>query len=218
MDGTGELFAPFVAAAPAQFEPIVVALPDVANYSALDAAIGRFVPQEGPLLIVAESFSGPLGVHLATTLGKRVRALILCNSFVVSPRPSFLRFLAWPALFAFPTPGIAIRLLLLGLSASPDLVESVKSATRKTSARIMASRLREVLTLDRLEQLRKVSCPVLYLRGTQDRLVTSASGEQVLRAVPHAKRVELPGPHLLLQAMPARSWEAISAFMADVAN
>jgi hypothetical protein len=88
LDGTGELLAPFVAAAPREITTVVVGYPtSEASIDVLERRVRERLTNS--CVVIAESFSGPIGVRVAADV--RVRALILCNSFVTSPiSPAFL--------------------------------------------------------------------------------------------------------------------------------
>jgi pimeloyl-ACP methyl ester carboxylesterase len=67
-----------------------------------------------------------------------------------------------------------------------------------------------VLSVAIADKLARVAAPILYLRGSEDRLVPDASVKALLAAasVP-VSVVRLAGPQLLLQALPTAAWDAI---------
>ncbi|HEX2836088.1 MAG TPA: hypothetical protein VHW00_23995 [Thermoanaerobaculia bacterium] len=91
LDGTGTLFGEFIAALPPHIAPVVIRYPtdEALSYEELLAFIEERLP-EGTFAVLGESFSGPLAIELAAK-SPRVRAVILCASFVRSP----VRFAAW---------------------------------------------------------------------------------------------------------------------------
>src|SRR5438105_3993436 len=96
MDGTGELFAPFVAALGREFNVKVVAYPTAAplGYDELESVARAALPAEGPYVILGESFSGPIAISLAASGSPGLKGLVLCCSFVSNPRPAFWSTLA----------------------------------------------------------------------------------------------------------------------------
>lgn len=206
LDGHGELFGPFIAAAEPGIATLPVSYPvDLASYNELESWVQDKLVDG--CVILAESFSGPLGVRLAKD--PRVRALILCNSFVAPPRWSALRHFATAPLFLLPPPAWIIRRLLVGQAAPLALVKKVQHVIGKVPAGVLARRLREVLSCDERDSLVKLAKPLLYLRGTGDALLTARSCQQIRSLRPDAQIAELPGPHLLLQVEPASCWKAI---------
>lgn len=215
MDGTGQLFGPFLRASADQFTPKVIALPSSGSYNSLLESITPRIREAGRVVLLAESFSGHLAVRFTELFPESVTALVLCNSFVAPPRSPLLRVVPWSLLFSVSPPSFVVRQFLLGRGASSELVQSVRASVRETLASVMASRIVSVLTEDSTSSLRRVTRPILYLRGSEDRLVPASSSEWVLRAAKHSVCVSIPGPHLLLQRHPEESWAEITRFLAE---
>lgn len=216
LDGTGQLLAAFHRAAPEGIKAAVVPLPLRSDsYRGLTEYLLHELDLQPQTVLVAESFSGPLAIALAAR--RPVGGLVLCNSFALPPAPRVLSVLARPWLFRLPIPAWGIRRYLVGPTADRTLVTAVRNAIREVPAAVLAGRLRGVLTVDAVPQLRAVRCPILYLRGTQDHLVPGASGALIhaLTTAP-VQITELPGPHLLLQAAPDLAWRAIVRFVAGL--
>lgn len=95
LDGTGELFAPLVAAWGDRFRTQVVSYPraERLGYAALADRVRALLPLHEDYVLLAESFSGPLGVMLAAERPQRLRGLVLCATFARSPLP-LLRWMA----------------------------------------------------------------------------------------------------------------------------
>ena len=219
MDGTGELFARFVACAPPGFECVSIAFPlHTWRYQHFVDWLGERLPSDGPYVLVAESFSGPIAVSLAAVATPRLRALVLCNSFVVPPHSSLWKLLPWRLVFHFPPPAAAVRRYLVGPDAPADLVADVQRTVRKVPPSVLAERLRLLLTKPQGRRLADCTVPVLYVRGTRDRLVGERGFREVQRQCPRVVRRDLNGPHLLLQVSPRASWNAIQEFVATLVN
>lgn len=215
MDGTGDLFHEFAAFAPSIVTPLVTPLPPIGPYEDLLDEIAARLPESGKFAILAESFSGPLAIRLAALPSPRVVSLILCNTFATPPRHHALRMIPWRLVFSFPAPARIIQGLLLDSAASPNLVEQVRAAVRKARPKIMAARIRAVLTVNEIAALRKLSCPVLYVRGTNDRLVPQRNVDEIARNIGNFKQSNISGPHMLLQTESVRAWEAIEQFLRE---
>src|SRR5262245_31228543 len=157
LDGTGDLFAPFVNTAPPEVDTIVVQYPiREASIDALEQHARAKLAN--PCIVIAESFSGPIGLRLAADA--RVRALVLCNSFITGPLPSFFHYLARAPLLAVPIPRFALRHLLLGSQASQGLVELTRRTIARLPAEVMAHRLRQVLRTDARAEVRALTKPL----------------------------------------------------------
>ena len=214
LDGTGELFAPFVDAAPVGVSTIVADYPtSEASVDILERHAREKITDH--CIVIAESFSGPIGVRIAADL--RVQALVLCNSFISSPIFPALRYLVIPPLFTIPLPSLVIRSVLLGHQSHPALVENVHSVLRRLPADVIARRVRQVLQTDERRTVRSLSKPILYLRGHNDRLVSERSWKELQTIRPDAQVVGIPGPHMLLQISPKECWRSIVRFVEESA-
>ncbi|MDX1997972.1 MAG: alpha/beta fold hydrolase [Thermoanaerobaculia bacterium] len=205
MDGTGELFAPFVAELGTAFDVKVVRYPDdpAAGYPELEEVVRQALPLEGPVALLGESFSGPIAIRLASELGERLEALILCATFARDPLPigtglGALLAVLPPRL----VPGRLLSWFLLGDRQTLALRSSLGQALAQLSLATLRSWLRAVRRVDATAALATIRAPVLYLRAAQDRLVPAKAGELVGSICPQAKLVTLDAPHLLLQTAP----------------
>jgi pimeloyl-[acyl-carrier protein] methyl ester esterase len=214
LDGTGDLFAPLLAVLPRDVTAKVISYPpdQALSYEALLGVIEHQLPLNGEMILLAESFSGPLALRYAAMYPQRVRAVVLCASFIRSPLPRWLRGLVAPLLFRLPLPAFAVRLLLVGHEPPAALVQSVKETIAKVRPAVLAHRLKAVFDLDCTDALTRCPAPILYLRAIEDDLVPPSA----LRAIQAIRRVEacsIRGPHLLLQAEPGACWREIEAFL-----
>src|SRR4029453_9407851 len=89
LDGTGELFAEFVAALRGHEVHIVDYPRDRAmSYAALEELVRERLPREQDYFLLAESFSGPIGISIAASSPPHLKGLILCGSFAANPLPA----------------------------------------------------------------------------------------------------------------------------------
>jgi pimeloyl-ACP methyl ester carboxylesterase len=215
LDGTGALFDAFVRAAPPSVQIDVVPLPvERLGYAALVDRLAPRLELTPATIVIAESFSGPLAIMLAEA--HRIAALVLCNTFVVPPRPRALAALPLASLFRLPLPSLLVRRYLVGKEAPEVLVEKIRTTVRAVPPEVLAARVSSVMSVDVVASLARSTAPLLYLRGTRDRLVSEASVQALVRAasVP-VSVVRIPGPHLLLQVAPEAAWRAIVKHVLD---
>lgn len=211
LDGTGKLFRWFIAAAPPHVSVTSIALPSEAlNYDDLADSVAHNLPVGEPLIVIAESFSGPLALALAQR--RPLAALVFCNSFVTAPRTRALRCVVVPEFFGLPLPRLLLRRYMLGQDADDALVDDVAEVVASVPASLLTSRLRLVLNADEADAFALCTVPTMYVRGTEDRLVPDSSWRR-MAAVRPMSIAHVPGPHLLLQANPVGAWEAISPFL-----
>jgi pimeloyl-ACP methyl ester carboxylesterase len=120
-------------------------------------------------------------------------------------------------LFALRPPSFALRWLLLGRDAPKELVLDFQETLAAVRPEVVAARVREVLAVRSDDLLRQCPVPILYLAGSQDRLV----GPRVVRHMkalrPDMSVVTLDAPHLVLQRRPVEAAREIGQFLAAVA-
>lgn len=230
LDGTGTLFEPLLGWVPAggalrlpaggtcggrTARTVSYPRDIVLTYTQLVDRVADELDHAGPIVLVAESYSGPVALGLAERLGERVVAIVLIASFVENPTwvPRWIAALVPDWLFRVVPPRWVLRTMLLAPDSAEVLVGQLAAAITSVAPRVLAARVREVLTLQAPERLPSV--PILYLQAAQDRLVSRrALGRiQALRRVDVAT---IDGPHLLAQTAPAEVWGAIAAFVGAV--
>ena len=217
MDGTGLLFRPLLEVLPPDVSARVISYPadQALSYPDLLTAIEGELHSEAAMVLVAESFSGPLALRFAAAHPGRVRAVVLVGSFVSPPGPRWLRHLAWPVLFRLPIPKAVVRLLILGQGAPESLLVEVKSVIRRVRPEVLAGRSRDIFSVDCAEALRQCAAPILYLAGRDDALVRPSAAAMIASIRPDVTVATLEGPHLLLQLAPQAVWRTIEEFLQE---
>lgn len=218
MDGTGMLFADFTKLLPNWIEPRVVSYPSnqKLTYDELLPIVKSALPSDEPFVILAESFSTPLAVRIAAQAPRGLRALVLCAGFVSRPRRDFLSCIALvlaPAFFLFGLPESVCRRFLLGSAAPKSLVDRVRSIVSTVSSRVLVHRFMSVSSCDCRRALQSVSVPLLYVAGTEDRLVPMAAFTTIRQAKTDSALVTINAPHLVLQSNPRESVGALLEFL-----
>lgn len=217
LDGTGTLFQPLLRELPADWRSQVVVHPmDAhADYDVLTQFAERALPAEGPLVLLGESFSGPVAIRLAAVLGPRLQALMLCCSFARNPRAAMS--LLGGLINWLPAPGAVPASVsthvLLGGSPPAESRRLLADALARLPAAVLRARLRMVMAVDVSRELAAVSAPVLYLQAVQDRIVPPSAAAEIRRLCPQTVVTRLAGPHGLLQAAPAACAAAMTSFL-----
>jgi pimeloyl-[acyl-carrier protein] methyl ester esterase len=198
MDGTGLLFDPLVKALSGTLPFTVVAYPPTApaGYADLQAFAESAMPSDESIVLLGESFSGPIAIALAAKYPKRVKAVILCCTFARCPRPFLapLRSLAaWAPIKQLPM-AIACA-ALLGRHATTELRCALNAALSKVSASALRERLKAVLSVDVSAELARLAVPILNLRASDDLLVPKHAGDFNSRAQQNRMARILSGPH-----------------------
>jgi pimeloyl-ACP methyl ester carboxylesterase len=215
LDGTGELFAPFVDALRGFPAQIVSYPPDrLMNYAEHEAYARGKLPADEDFVLLAESFSGPIGIAIAAAPPQRLKGLILCVTFASNPLPVFgpLARLVCAAP-AMHVPPALMRPWLYAGRASPELRRAHAQAMSRVSPSTIQARVAAILAVDYRAQLRRIYVPMMYLRATTDRLIPAASGRAIQQLRPDCEFTEIEAPHFLLQTEPEACAASVLSFI-----
>jgi pimeloyl-[acyl-carrier protein] methyl ester esterase len=220
LDGTGDLLTVFAKAANKSFNAVTaVTYPnsEVLDYAALEQFARQSLPMDRPFVLLGESFSGPIALSIAANPPATMIGLVLSTSFAKNP-VRLLRPLARLSRFApiRALPQSVLSWLLLGRFATSTLVASLHHALQCVSPSVLRARAVATLRVDVSSRLSQITTPVLYLRATEDRLLSRKASDHILTSLPQARLAIIAGPHLLLQAAPTQCMQAIDAFVATL--
>jgi len=158
------------------------------------------------VVLIGESFSGPVAIEAIRRDSGRFAGLVLAFSFVRPPVSPGWRPFVHSALFRRPPPAWAVRRWMAGPDASEDSVREIRAAIGQAGPAVIAGRVRTRLEVDACASLGDVSVPVLSLRAQRDRLVDARSAPE---AHVEVDAVTIDAPHLGLHARPVASARAI---------
>jgi pimeloyl-ACP methyl ester carboxylesterase len=219
MDSTSALRDEFIAALAPTTECIVVGYPAerTLGYGELEVIVRSKLPSDRPYVLLGESFSGPIAISIAASRPPGLVGLILCCSFARNPRPMLgtLRRL----LLLLPLKGVPIGLIsyfVLGRFATASLQASLRTALSRIPEAILKARITAALRIDVSSLLSDIRVPLLYLRGSQDRIVPRSCADAIVRGVPERKAIEINAPHFLLQAAPVAAAKAVGDFLTPI--
>ncbi|HEY2534534.1 MAG TPA: alpha/beta fold hydrolase [Xanthobacteraceae bacterium] len=219
LDGTGKLFAEFLKILDPSVKPKVVPYPaDVPlGYDELEVLVRAALPAHDGFVLLGESFSGPLAIRIAARPPPTLKGLILCVTFAGNPYPSLAwarRLAAFLPLKSFPR---WLRAPLMWGSASPSKApRQSERAMAGVAAAVIRRRIAALLAVDETATLARISVPTLVLCATRDRVVPKAATMRIMRGIPHARRVDVDGPHLLLKTRPQEGAAAVLKFIREI--
>jgi pimeloyl-ACP methyl ester carboxylesterase len=81
------------------------------------------------------------------------------------------------------------------------------------SATVIRHRIAALLVVDETKALVNISAPTLVLCAARDRVISTAATSAIMRGIAHAQRVDIDGPHLLLQTCAQECAAAVLSFM-----
>ena len=196
LDGTGALLTPFCDALPAGLVGQGISYPvQFTSYDDIFDWLTDRLPTE-EFLIVAESFSGPLGIRFASDPPNGLRGVVFIATFARCPRwlPRSALWLikVWP--FGMAPLAWASYPLTMGRWATVALVRKFASVMREIPTMTMSGRLAAVRQVDGRGLAPTV--PTLYVRAKHDWLVPAGAAKDFCDIV------TIDGPHFLLQTRP----------------
>jgi pimeloyl-ACP methyl ester carboxylesterase len=216
LDGTGVMFRPLLRHLPSQLRSTVVRYaPDQPlGYEQLLPVVLGALPRSTPFILLGESFSGPLALMAAATRPAGLLGVILCATFVRNPAwycPPVFRHLIRSIFCRSYSVATGMK-MLLGRYATDELRALTREAKAPVRPAVLACRLRAVMKVNVLYQLRSCPVPVMYLRGDYDRVVPARNMRQIVCALPSVHVHRLAAPHMVLQTLPVESATAIAEF------
>jgi pimeloyl-[acyl-carrier protein] methyl ester esterase len=220
LDGTGILYQQLAQQLAPEYELQVIAYPldQLLDYSELLDFIRPQLP-EHPFVVLAESFSGPLGILLAAEQPHNLTALVLCATFGRNPLPAFKGLihavdkLPWNELVHHWT-----ALWLQGRYASAELSALLEKALTMVSEPVIKYRAKQVLQVDVLREFATLTLPLMYLQARQDRLIWAFNAKALLQLQPDMQLIRLDAPHFLLQAIPEQAAAQLKQFIQHQLN
>jgi pimeloyl-ACP methyl ester carboxylesterase len=213
LHGTDDLWPPLLSAIPADIPRTIVTYPpqQVLSRDELIAVIERALPADGQLLLIAESFSGPLAIELASRIPDRVALLVLCATFASPPWSVwFCRMLAIAARRLF-RPMMILRAWMPNRLMDATIGRAEHDALRHLTSAVVASRMKIVAQTNCRDALLHVKAPILYLRGSRDWAVPVRCMQEIQRLLPRTRVAVIDSSHMVLQRRPREAWSAIEA-------
>jgi len=205
--GTGELFDPLLRVAPEDSEITVVTYPSETgiDFDRLVEIAESRIPDDKPVQIVAESFSGLVAIRLLTRNNQNYKRVVFCATFASPPLPkvnwlinSILRLMrAWPGLVKF-----GVQHFCLNGSKSQSTIDPTSRAINHIPTPVLQERLEMIGSLNLIDELQQINIPSVYLLPGKDRLVPRRCAQGFIESMPSIAVHEIDGPHFLLQASP----------------
>ena len=214
LDGTGRLLSEVKEQIASQHSVVALQYPtNLYRYEDLQAWISGILPKDD-FIMVAESFSGPLAVMIASEKPAGLRGVVFAATFAKTPHklPSFLTFSLKITLIKSRMMTWLMQPLLMGKWSRKEFTAKFRAALTLVPTSTIAGRLREILKVDITENLACLDIPIIYLLATNDRLVPPRMSKD-FKQTPNAI-IAIEGPHFILQANPSASAKYILDFAA----
>lgn len=221
LDGTGRLSAGFLAAMRDRGVDDASSIAYPAERCLDHAALARhargLLPDDRPYALLAESFSGPIGLSIAADPPPGLRGLILSTTFAraplrgCAPLAPLLRF---APVHAVPDP--LLSAVLLGRWSTPALRGALRDTLHAVAADVLRDRAARSLRIDQRACMARIRVPTLVLRARHDRLLPPGASAALLAGIAGARAESVDGPHLLLQTRAEACARVVAAFMVEL--
>lgn len=216
LDGTGKLFAQFVAALGSAIDPQIIKYPvdRRLGYGELEQLVRAELPRDRRYMLLGESFSGPIAIRIGADPPAGLIGVILCVTFAKNPYP----WLGWarPLAACLPVKSLPrwFRAPFMWGAADPNRAPAkLDRATAAVDDAVLRHRIVALLAVDETAALARIELPILVLRASGDHVIPYAAARHMLRTQPRAQHIEIDGPHLLLQTRPEECKAAVTRFM-----
>jgi pimeloyl-ACP methyl ester carboxylesterase len=221
LDGTGLIFEPLLRSLPEEIDAQVVRYPadhTMSFQEHVDFARQQ-LPIDKPFVLLAESFSGPVGMQLLAEPPDNLIGVIFVATFSRYPIPFLLdmsNHLPQNLLLKLFSTTFFSRFFCLG-GASDDAVKIFRKALTTVKLNVLSNRLQILAELPPPPDA-KFSGPCLYLQASNDRLVPERALVPMQKHLPQLQVEKIIGPHIILLNQPETGARLISAFIATLAN
>lgn len=179
---------------------------------------------ELPVVLIAESFAGPLALALASQYPDKVKKLILSASFGVKPTCTFIPSFHLNLFKLFPKSLIPISMLpyqllhdlLLNNYATDDVKSVMEKIYQNGNQSVLDLRVKEVVNLPCIWDdywTTFIDTDTLILKPMYDRLLNKNNSDILRKNLMNSEIIEMNAPHLLLQTHAGEAWEHILEFI-----
>ena len=212
LDGTGKLFAPIIPLIEPHFDLVIVTYPDLDSFSDYVECAQNQLPERPGFSLLAESFSGPVALALMAQRREQIGASVLSTTFARSPLPSLTRMAKYVPEKTFSIGALNEFCLDVYAIDNQDFSETQPlplNVTEQLDGTVLKHRISVLSRIDVSALLSSIEVPILYLRAVRDRIVSEHDAIMLQQYLPDIDRVDIDGPHLLLQTRPQRCAELI---------
>lgn len=219
MDGTGLLFKPLFDNLPKSFDIEIVNLNELIGDCFVEQAVSlnqQFT--HTPIFIVAESYSGLIAYEYCRLFKEQVIGVIFVASFISSPT-FFSQYATLLPVFLMKS-NIISNLSLNGIgfdgNGSRQQISSVFESISNAGSTKIKKRLANIAELKQATELVKI--PAVYIRPTNDLLVSNKAVSHVKNTFSLLKIVEVEGGHFIAQMQPRRCADIVLLLIKHSSN
>lgn len=220
-DGTGNLFGSLSAALNNEFDCVPVCYQDHADLAGYDAAVQATCPLDRPVLLLAESFSGPIGLRFLANAPDNLIGGIFSATFAKPPLALIISLAEKLRLASFTIPAVSEQILRwFCLNGVNDiaLIREITAVVRDVSGPTVQSRLAALTQMDATSALADIDRPIMTIAAKNDRVIRPRYMHAIRQCTAHRRHATIDGPHLLLQARATAVAVTVREFTKSLTN
>lgn len=177
-----------------------------------------------PVVLIAESFAGPLALHLASEYPDKVKKVVLSGSFGVKPVCTFIPSIGLQLFKCFPVSLIPMNKLpyklvhdvLLNNYGNDDIKYVMEDIYNVGEQKIFDKRINEVVSLPSKwddQWIKNIDNETLIFKPLHDRLIHKSNSDVLHKNLINSILIEMQAPHLLFQTQAKTAWNHIMEFI-----
>ena len=127
------------------------------------------LPRNKPLVLIAESFSGPITIRLASSFPSNIKGIIFCATFMKFDRPFLLgpaKYIPFEFLLSKRMPGFLLYFLVGGKPFSDKLTPLFRQLEKLINPEVIAHRIRMLKNIDATADARTLTSALLLYPGS----------------------------------------------------
>lgn len=216
LDGTGDLFSSLLQEL-SGFQCEIIQLPTsgAQDYQTLTDFVLGELPDDD-FVLVAESFSGPIGMNISKVGLTNLKGVIFVATFLSPPNSKLIalaKILPLKFLSVLPAAKAAYKMLFLGSKASDTLTQLFQSTIQNLPASLINARLTSIQSLSFNREF--LTLPAAYIQAVSDKLVPVDKANDFCDCFESITIKAIEGPHFILQAKPTECAKAIAEMARD---
>ncbi len=221
LDGSGEIYSAFIRELTEDIQITIISYPKQSNldYADLIVYVSNRLPEDEKFIILAESFSGPIGYQLAKRALPNLVAIIFVASFIRNPNRKLIslsRLLPLSLILRLPIPDFIVKRWLFGANVAGSMISKFKTIVRSLPSCVIRARLGLIQKL--ILEDRNITLPTLYIQALNDRLVLTDNCQDFESRCTHFTQISIDGPHFLLQSKPLECANHVRELIQQVFN
>ena len=218
LDGTGLSYGPLGEAMPGNIRVTVVTYPTDQKLSFMELVQCAYeqLPRNQPLVLIAESFSGPITISLASSFPSNIKGIVFCATFIKFARPFLLgptKYIPFEFILSKRMPGFLLYFLVGGKPFSDKLTPLFRQLEKLINPEVIAHRIRMLKNIDATADARTLTLPCCYIQGLQDKLIPARCIIPFKKYLSNFIVKSVDGPHGILQAQPELCAQIIMEFV-----